>query len=221
MSITKEMITFGKNPKRASRKPKKPKVSEAVKAYVKKEVADEKETNHILIDNSAQNLGYDAPLIAQWSTVVQGVPITNRAGDRLEPTLLNCNFRVRLRSVQQVARIIIFQWKNDTADTTPVMGDILQVPGTDQSYLSPYVTDVAKRRQFHVLKDMTFSNRNGEIEEYFVRSLNIRKFSGKYINFNRGVTTGLNNIFVLGFSNVIATGPGAEFAKIVHLHWKE
>jgi len=196
-------------------------VPKATKAYVKKAITATKEMNHLLIDNSAQNIGYDTPLIAQWSTVTQGDTIANREGDRIQPRKLELNFRINLRSVQQVARIIVFQWRNDTADTTPIMGDILQVPGASNSYLSPYVTDVAKRQQFHVLKDMTFSNSNGEVEQFFVRKVNITKFMNKYINFNRGVTTGKSNIFVLAFSNVIATGPGPAFDKIVHLYWKD
>jgi len=207
--------------KRAFRRKSQATVPKATRVYVKKALRANKETNHALIDNSAQNIGYDTPLIAQWSTITQGDTITNREGDRIEPIKLETNFRINLRSVQQVARIIIFQWKNDTADTTPIMSDILQIPGAANSYLSPYVTDVNKRSQFHVLKDMTFSNSNGEIEQFFVRKVNIRKFLNKFIIYNRGVTTGKSQIFILGFSNVIATGPGPAFDKIVHLYWKD
>lgn len=210
-------------PRKYASKKKKTGVPKATRTYVKRALSSAKETNHRLIDNSAQNLGYDFPLLAQWSSIPLGDSITEREGDRIQPIKAELIFRIQLRALTQVARIILFQWRMDTADSTPTFADLLQVPNASNSYLSPYVTDTAKRSQFHVLKDMTFSNTNGEVSQLFVRKVNITKFMNKYITYNRGVTTGRSQIFVFAFSNVLAGGTpaGPEFDKIYHLYFKD
>lgn len=209
--------------KRYVKKAKVPKVSKATKAYVKEALVDNKELNWALIDVSTQALGYDLPFLAQWSSIAQGGTTSQREGDRIEPVKLIMNFDMYFGGVAQaVSRVIIFQWKPDTAVDAPSLAKILSVTATNYAYLSPYVQTRVLRSKFKVLYDRTFDNQNSIANSSYTYQVELTKFSAKYITYNTGTTTGKNQIFIVGLSDQVVGSPNApNFKKISFLNWKD
>jgi len=205
------------------RKPRaKAVVSKPIKAYVAKAIKEEKQLNWALIDNTLQEINYDTTFMPHWSSIAQGDSINQREGDRIEPTLLTMKFQVSHTFSFDVSRVILFQWKPDTAVDAPDMSKILEIPSTAQSVYSPYVQMKVKRDKFKVLKDMTFSNTQGTAGQNFTRTVNIKKFMSKYINYNTApATSGKNLIFCLALSNAQVASAGPTFNKVVYLQWKD
>jgi len=197
-------------------------VPKATKTYVKRAIKANKETNYALIDNSATNISYDAPLLASWSVVAQGSSIHTREGDRIEPTSMRISYQCVHDAVTVVSRIIVFQWKPDNQVDAPSMAKILEVPSTTQSVYSPYMQDKVDRSKFVVLYDkMHTGDATGLTATTHTRTINIKKFANKYINFNESATTGKSAIYVLAFSNVSSASTEPSFNKVVYFHWKD
>lgn len=207
----------------SSRKPRKPKVPLATKEYVQRALTADKELNWVMIDTSAQNIGYDAPLLAHWSPIAQGDTISQRNGDRITVKALKMNYKMLFPAgVNASARIIIFQWKPDNVIDAPTMAKILSNASTDYSIHSPLVETKVLRSKFHVLSDKIFNNLNSVTGSTYCRSMTIRKFNGKFINFSAGSTNGKNQIYILAFSDqLIASATCPNFKKVVHLNWKD
>jgi len=197
-------------------------VSKATKKYVKTAIKSNKETNYALIDNSANNISYDVPLLATWSAVAQGDTIHNREGDRIEPTNLRMSYQCVHDAATVISRIIIFQWKPDNQVDAPSMAKILEVPSTTQSVYSPYMQDKVDRSKFVVLYDKMHTGDTAGLTAYTrTRTVNIKKFANKYINYNESATTGKSAIYVLAFSNVSSASTEPTFNKIVYFSWKD
>jgi len=197
-------------------------VSKATKKYVKTAIKSNKETQYALIDNSANGISYDVPLLATWSAVAQGDTIHTREGDRIEPTNLRVSYQCVHDAVTVVSRIIIFQWKPDNQVDAPSMAKILEVPSTNQSVYSPYMQDKVDRSKFVVLYDKMHTGDTAGLTAYTrTRTINLKKFANKYINYNESATTGKSAIYILAFSNVASASTEPTFNKIVYFSWKD
>jgi len=198
-------------------------VSKATKRYVKTAIKTSKETNYRNIDNSAQAISYDVPLVATWSSIPQGDTIQAREGDRIQPTHLRFSYQCVHDAVTVISRIIVFQWKPDNQVDAPAMNKILEIPSSQQSVYSPYMQDKVDRSKFTVLYDkMHTGDATGLTATTHTRTINIKKFANKYINYNESATaTGKSLIYVLAFSNVASASTEPTFNKIVYLSWKD
>jgi len=213
--------------KRSSRKgyksKKMPKVSDVTKEYVKRAIKTGKEDNWENVSESATNLGYDNPLLSQWSLINQGDTVNLRNGDRIQPTSLEVNFRMTFGiAPSQIARVMIIQWKPDNGVDAPFMNKILSTSGTDYSVHSPLIQSKVLRSKFAVLYDRTIPNLNSVTGSAYAFRVKIKKFSGKYIYYNAGATTGKNQIYVLAFSDTtVASASAPNIRRIAHLKWKD
>jgi len=197
-------------------------VPKATKTYVKKALKANKETNYALIENGATSISYDVPTLTHWSAVAQGDTIRTRDGDRIEPTSLRMAYQCVHDAVTVISRIIVFQWKPDNQVDAPSMAKILEVPSTNQSVYSPYMQDKVDRSKFVVLYDKIHTgDATGLTATTHTRTVNIRKFANKFINYNEAATTGKSQIYVLAFSNVAAVSTEPTFNRVVYLHWKD
>lgn len=197
-----------------------PKVSKATKTYVKKALTANKEENHAQIRNTTSNISYDSPLLISLSAIAQGNTIETREGDRIQPTRLTMEYIMTPASVAAISRFIIFQWKPDDADDAPSMAKILEITGTGQAPLSPYIQNHTDRSKFKVLADKLWvPNQTTD----FLRHgrLSITKFVNKFINYNEGLTTGKSMIYLLGLSNIQSALTEPTLNHIIYLHWKD
>jgi len=199
-----------------------PKVSKATKTYVKKALTANKETNYLQVDSGSTGISYDTPLLVHLSAIAQGAGTSLRDGDRIQPIKLEYRFQVVHSAITEISRVILFQWKPDTAIEVPTLAKLLEVSGTNFSVYSPYVQDSVERAKFQVLKDYTFTGAGvATTAPTFWRSIKVSKFLNKFINYNDGATTGKSQLYIIGFSNLASASVEPVFNRLATLHWKD
>jgi len=70
----------------------------------------------------------DVGLVSSLSDIAQGINANQRIGDSVDIESLECRWSLLVGDATNVARIILFQWHNNTV---PIAGNILQNTGVD------------------------------------------------------------------------------------------
>lgn len=199
-----------------------PKVSKATKRYVQTALKTNKETNWADVYSPANvELNYDVPLLVNISDISQGADIQSREGDRLQPMSLTGKFTLGMTGATTVARVIVFQWKPDDADDTPTVAKILSATADVNQINSDYIGSAVDRKKFKILYDRRFMNSAGVATYFPIGVMSCSKFHNKYIYYNSGTTTGKNNIYMLGISNVAVASTGPNLSGYFRLRWKD
>lgn len=162
--------------------------------------------------------------IGNCTAVVLGTSDQNRIGDKVTGTSLEVNYSVYAPDAAIIAgyvpennywfRIIFFIWKDDT---TPTPGDItdqsLLLVGNIYTPMAPLNHDRKVKRKIlydkthHLFTSTSTSNTtvacfNPQVTRRF--SINLTKLRGglNIINYQNNTTTGVNNIYLLLYSNI-------------------
>lgn len=208
---------------RYAKKAKVPKVSKATKAYVKEAMKEDKEENWGLIDNSLSTFGYDVPYLVHYSAVSQGGTINTREGDRIQPTRFHFSYEMLwVNNLQYHARVILLQWKPDNLQDPPTASEILNVYNTIYAIHSPYTQSQTLRSKFKVLYDRVHSNETMNTNAGYQYKVNITKFASKYIDYNPGVSSGKNQLYLFVLSNTTqGDAQGPAIRRMALINWKD
>ncbi len=136
----------------------------------------------------------------------EGVGREERVGDQcsIQKVMLNYMLLPVDLVIPQVVRIIMIQWKEDSAVDVPLLTDILTDTATN-----PIISHTlhAMRKKYTIMYDATHAlpRCTAEAEcKRVVRKI-VRIPSSKKVRFNRSAATGQNKIFLLTFTNADAT----------------
>lgn len=133
----------------------------------------------------------DVPAVYGGVLPIVGSDVNQRIGDKIRLTAFLFKYTIYLSDPSNVMRIIVFQWKNNSFLTgTPTASNILQVT-TPYPWLSQLNQDL--KAQMHVLYDKTHTMQNGGPLQ-ITRSVNIRKFGVRNLEFLSGVATVNNTV---------------------------
>lgn len=181
------------------RTPPKSGLSERQKNAVNRMIIAKKEMNFFDVAANSSEIT-STPDIDLLSTVPQGDGEQQRLRDKLQLCRLKFKYLISpesgaASSTVHEARIIIFQWRPDTANETPSANDLMV---TTTQPITMLTNDPAKRRKFKILYDKyhcfnSFAATSGH--SLTEREVNI-KLKGS-IKFNESATTGSNHIYVL------------------------
>lgn len=138
------------------------------------------------------------------SNIVQGTADSQRTGDRL--TLKNIQSRISIigADATNVIRLIFFQWYQNTATSTPVIGSILQNP--TYSWVSAINDTNQDAGLFRIIYDKTYQLSLSGNNQGLVKKLNFygRRLPRKSLQFNPANTTGFNQVYCLAVSDSVA-----------------
>lgn len=141
---------------------------------------------------------------------------TTRIGDQITLSKIKVKFQIlqlplAAVTVGQTVRVIMFQWKPDSTTVTfqdpyPTLAEVATIlqPGPsaagtqDYNSMSHHAHDT--RKLYRILYDSSFPMIEGGVSDNGIRSrsfdLNLKK-AVKQINYNGGLTTGMNHIFFM------------------------
>lgn len=144
-------------------------------------------------------------LLNDVTEVTQGVGTTQRVGDELKVVALDLRYAAAVTTggatVPALARIIVFQWLQDTAATAPTLATVLLNTGTASDYpLSPYNADTVRSGYLGVLYDRTFG-----VSNLLPVAEHVRISVNKHIRFNAAATTGTGKIYIMYLSDQAAS----------------
>lgn len=198
--------------KYAKKKSKAPKVSKAVKKYVKKAVKHVGETKHVEKAQLAWQPIDATGFIGRVSDTTQGTTDQNRIGDQIQPVSIELGFFMWTDTSNPVfpvydsynqCRVILFQWHEDDAFNSPIQSDILlysyyqNIANVDIQMVSPYNWD--QRHLFTVLYDNTYTIRPDVVgyPEQVLFKEHISIPVSRKIFYNAGGVSGSNNIYIM------------------------
>lgn len=210
-------------------------VSGATKAYVQRAIRGQAEHKYKDTQQAAVDVS-STPQFIDLSAISQGDSETTRDGDVCKPFKLQ--FRAQIvrdsggtTDTWDNVRIILFTWKDDTADNSPsTLSDLLHGSGTN-SHLALPAVNYSIKSKFNILYDrmFTLTDRNaasirpidgrGPYRNISVNIYGKRKFAPIY--FTSGATTGKNKVYLLVYSTQAA---GADNSRIYYqsiLHFKD
>lgn len=171
-----------------------------VKKIVKKELVKAAEPKDHYTSAGPSNVDFDGSM---WtlSDPAQGDTVQTRDGDRIRATHVDIRGLVAAASggSYSTMRLIMFKWKEDTAENVPLPNDILQNTylGASSAPFAP-LTVGEEARKYTVLMDRTFQpNNDGGYSRFFHvnKKLNIPMY------FNDTATTGSNQVHLLAISS--------------------
>lgn len=213
----------------------KPRVPTQVKQYVRRQIRKGTEHKYKDTQQSAVDVTSTVNFI-DLSAISQGDGINNRDGDACKPFQLQLKAQI-VRDSGSTAdtwdnvRIVLFQWKPDSAIDAPgALSDLFHGSGTNTHLCLPHV-DQSLKKKFNIFYDrlFTLTDRNGVAIRpidgrgpYRNISINIfgkRKFAP--IFFNAGATSGKGKVYMLVYSTQAA---GADNSRIYYqslLHFKD
>lgn len=154
-------------------------------------------------------IGYDAPVISLISMPVQGDSVNTRDGDNLFIKSLRLKGQVATSGQDVRVRVIVFQWMEDNATSSPTASDILQDVTQYDILNSPYKINGPKH--FKVLMDRRYvlDSPGQTWSRLFQANL---KLPQKKIQFNAGLATGVGQVYVMTLSDTytVASGSGGN-----------
>jgi len=140
------------------------------------------------------------------SAIPQGAGQSQRIGDVIYPTRLDCRYSLSTANsdVFNTIRLVVFAWKQNSSSVTPGVSSVLENPVT-MGPLSFY--NYEGRLEYHVLKDimrsMSGTGTAPTVDSNIVESFTV-PLSGKIV-YNLGVTTGYNNLYLANISDSAIT----------------
>lgn len=198
--------------RKAPARAKKPRVSKAVKTYVKTANKNQGETKFHVVTGTLQPL---------WSTVAwsptylvsQGVTNIQRNGAQIEPMMLQLDFNAARGLADSVLRVLVFRWKLDSSviNTSSVFGPEVTF-STSFPSLSPVTYDPPDRKRFEVLLDRKIILDDGKqnvVNRTYKINLRRRKIT---FSDATALSTRNNGIYIAWISdNPLASAPTVEF----------
>lgn len=173
----------------------KPAVKKYVKGQLKKRI-ERKFTNRVF------NLSPDTTGTISKFMDTEPAPGTSdiqRIGDRIRLTSLDFRYTLIHSDGTNFTRIILFQWKDDDSNYTPVVNDVILAGGN--ALVSPIRHDQRKAGMINVLMDRVHSQSDsGSNAAIFRRKFFTRGF-GREVQFINGTQKGVNNIYMLTISD--------------------
>ncbi len=210
-------------PRLVSRRP----VPEATKKYVDRRIRTSKELRFIDTTQSAQELNFDTPLVVDLTQLAQGDGDSARDGSKVKIDSVHGKFTIDMQSVNNIVRLIVLQWKPDSAAIVPDIDDSNSAPEAILSEVTATSTgsvnshpNWSNRGKFKILTDTRWMSNTGAA---IVRNgtLFSRKMSSKVMQYNDAATTGKNHIFLLAFSNVANAGTGPVFNATFRVKYRD
>lgn len=146
--------------------------------------------------------------------IAEGTGADERIGDELQMKSVRIRGRLEPKStgVGDVARIMLIQWKPDTAADTPANGEVFEDISTVKETLSGYTTDLTHRAKFKVLMDKTFlipayAQINNRRDLYFTRTISGKRMSK--VLYEAGGVTGAKHLYLV-YVGTKTTGTSAS-----------
>lgn len=214
---------------RGKRKYTSKKVSKATKQYVKKTIARKRE-NKFYESVAVNGEATSTITINQLFAPSQGDTVENRNGDDVDLTKIHLTIRQRpdsTHSTQSIYRMLLFQWKADSASDAPTStADLISNTATNVgTALSLPLSMVQTSSNIHVLKDVKITmpvysasdqSTKGIIKHYTIYGKNLLK----KVSFNPAVTSGKNLIYIALF-DTNAIGSGVRYDYVCTTHYKD
>ncbi len=153
---------------------------------------------------SAVLLESDALEIIDLSAMPQGDGIGSRTGGQVSCAGFELDYFIEASGVDSASRVSIIQWKQDTAAGLPTAVLLFTNSSTTSAPLGTFTYQ--NRKQFKVLYDAIIPT-GTEGPSVHVRRVRIpaSKMLEKVI-FNSAATTGMNKLFLIGWSSELAAG---------------
>lgn len=148
----------------------------------------------------------------------QAITDTGRIGDRITLKSISLSMRIGY-TVPAVVRIMLVQWHDNSADLTINATDLFQFPLSGSVFDANTINNIYNIDQtpkFTVLYDRKHSfNPNVAATSYVkTKNLFIKKRFRKNIQFNETVTSGVNKIYLLAFSDSATAGTLNGFSRV-------
>jgi len=138
------------------KKTRKPRVSKAVKKYVKavnKNLGETKETYVA----SAWAPDYNAVSSPQIFDIAQGLTVGTRIGDKIMPHSLQFRFTAWRGNTDTTLRFIVFRWNDLSAGPTTTASFLESATaGTSNFINAPFLLNTADRKRIQVLHDSSY-----------------------------------------------------------------
>ena len=152
------------------------------------------------------------------TAVTQGVGVSQRVGERLQPVALHLKFQstVEPTDTYNNVRYIVFKWKDDDTLIAPVMANVL---GTTFGGLDEVLNEFqwTTRSNFQVLLDVTHSvDTAGPRSKITRHRLKLRG----HIEYETNLTTGVGNIYLIRVSDS-AVAPSPSMGVYSRLYFKD
>lgn len=178
-----------------------PRQEDRVETIVKRQLNKRIEWHHF--DYSSNVSPSYSGSIVSVSSVTQGDGDSQRSGDNIYATSLQCRYFVYNGDDNNMVRVVAIQY---FGDDTPVVGDVFGSTGTVSSVLDNYVNDkVGKKKLIRVLYDrLTTVNApfSGGLT-YRAHSFKVR-LKRRQIQYQAGGTSGTGKIYLLFISDSAA-----------------
>jgi len=177
----------------------------AVRTVVRKALKDMAEEKFIDITLATLSIT-DTAVITDLFPVTEGTGREQRIGDKcsLRKVMLTYSLQPRDATLAQMVRIMLVQWKADTAIDTLQLNKVISDTSVNR-VLSQY--SHAMRAKFNILYDVihTVPRITAEGEARRIARRVVRIPPSKKVQFNRSATTGKNKIFLIIVADLDAT----------------
>lgn len=174
-------------------------VRPAVKKYVKGQLRKRIERKFV---NRAFNLSPDTTgTISKFmdTAPAPGTSDIQRIGDRIRLTSLDMRYTLIHADNTNFTRVIIFQWKDDDSNYTPVLTDV--IVGGGNAMVQPIRHDQRKAGMINVLYDRVHGQSlNGSNAAIFRKKFFTRGFA-RDIQFINATQKGVNQLYLLAISD--------------------
>lgn len=198
------------------------KVSDPVKTYVRKAINSNIETKQYIASQFAYSIDYDvSPFVEDMTNIAQGDTEQTRDGNVIKPYRLDIRYQLN-GSSGDVCRIMVIQWKQDTAVVSPTINIAISnnvfnsAVGSGTEYISP--VDIDRKPYFNVLYDrmIPLDSGAGLTKTGIIR---ITKMMG--IHYNDSATTGKNHLFILATSDTNNASTPPFFTYVSNFLYKD
>lgn len=182
-------------PRSRSQKKAPPKPNKAVRSYVRKAIKASKPSDKYNVSSTGTTIS--TTFVATGLTgISQGDGLRQRVGDLVKPTFMRFKYYLNNTTTNiQLSRIVILQWRPDSAVETPTASTIFQNQTDTQS---DFVYDKQARAKFRVLSDTWHGTKPVAVNAVVpTRELKISLKSAGTIKYADTATTGKNHIYLV------------------------
>lgn len=203
-------------PRSRSSKKAPPKPNKAVRSYVRKAIKASKPSDKYNVSSTGTTIS--TTFVATGLTgISQGDGLRQRVGDLVKPTFMRFKYYLNNTTTNiQLSRIVILQWRPDSAVETPTASAIFQNQTDTQS---DFVYDKQARAKFRVLSDTWHGTKPVAVNAVVpTRELRISLKSAGTIKYADTATTGKNHIYLVTLGS---QATGIAFAYYSTVGFKE
>lgn len=137
---------------------RKPRVSKAVKKYVKRVNSNAGETKYVITNLNAIGPDNLAAIATKAYDIAGGTDQNNRIGNKIEPTSLQIRWSAYRGLTDCMLRLIVFRWTGTSTTTNINLGLVLEqgALGSVNYINAPYLQEKQSRKSFQILHDSTY-----------------------------------------------------------------